>query len=304
MTSGCGILGMLQPYFVKKGPINMLALRKRTEKKIVLLPIEELSPNPMQPRSHFDTDSLAALSESIKQHGILQPITVRQADTLPYPDDLHTPSFEIIAGERRWRAAKLAGFEKVPCVIRDADREQSAVLALIENLQRRDLGYFEEARAIRNLLLMTSLSQADMASRLSLSPSALSNKLRLLKLSESEQQLIEENALGERHARAVLKIHDKSRRKDAILQIAREGLSAQDAELLADRFNEDHIAPEGEKPKSAKPAQRISLIRDVRFFFNTLDRAVTLLTEAGFAATQERTEVDGGYEIRLFVPKR
>lgn len=280
----------------------MLALRKRTDKKIFLLPTDELAPNSMQPRKQFDEDALRALSESIKLYGILQPLSVRQADTLPYPDNLRTPSFEIIAGERRWRAAKLAGLERVPCIILHTDRNQSAELALIENLQRQDLGYFEEARAIHNLLLMTSLSQADMASRLSISPSALSNKLRLLKLSEAEQCMIEEHGLGERHARAVLKIRDEAKRKKAILQIAREGLSAADAEALADRFNSEQTSFGEEAKEPVKRKQRISLIRDVRFFFNTLDRAVNLLEEAGFRATQERTEVDGGYEIRLFVP--
>ncbi len=293
----------------------MLPLLKRSEKKtiygkgsfgkVVFLPTEELAPNPMQPRKQFDEASLNALSESIRQYGLLQPVTVREAEPQPYPDNVRGPSFEIIAGERRWRAAKLAGLEKVPCVIRIADRKESAELALIENLQRRNLGYFEEAEAIRNLLLMTSLSQAEMAARLSLSPSALSNKLRLLRLSPSERKLIEENELGERHARAFLKIRDESLRKKAILQTVTDGLSAAETEALADRLNSEQTAFTEEKPASSvKPRQRISLIRDVRFFFNTLDRAVSLLEEAGFSAEQQRKETDAGYEIRLFVPKK
>lgn len=283
----------------------MLALHKKNDKKIYFLPTEELMPNAMQPRKYFDDASLASLAESIKLHGILQPITVREADPLPFPESLSTPTFEIIAGERRWRAAKLAGIEKVPCVIHPADREQSACLALIENLQRSDLGFFEEAEAIRNLLLMTSLSQSEMAAKLSISPSALSNKLRLLSLSSSERQLIEAHKLGERHARAILKIRDEELRKKAIMTVAAENLTAAETEALADRINSEKTAffeQPAEKPPAGKKL-RINLVRDVRFFFNTLDRAVSLLEEAGFATTQERTERDDGYEIRLFVPK-
>ena len=305
----------------------MLSLLKRSEKspahakigvskaafgKVVFLPTEELAPNPMQPRRQFDENALQALSESIRQHGMLQPVTVREADPIPFPENIRSASFEIIAGERRWRAARMAGLTKIPCVIRRADRTESAELALIENLQRRDLGFFEEAEAIRTLLLMTSLSQTEMASRLSLSPSSLSNKLRLLRLTQEERQLIAENELGERHARAFLKIREESLRKKAILHVIREGLSAAETEALADRFNSDQTAfsaleepLEAEKAEetSGKMRQRISLIRDLRFFFNTLDRAFSMLEEAGYRTEQQKEETDSGYEIRLFVSK-
>jgi len=281
----------------------MLLPKKQKSEKIVQLPIEELTPNPMQPRKLFDEYALRSLASSIGTHGILQPITVRRYEAVPFAQQPDAPSFEIIAGERRWRAAKLAGLLYVPCVIKDANKTRSAELALIENLQRRDLGYFEEAEAIRNLLLMTSLSQNELASRLSMSPSSLSNKLRLLALPDADRDLIVSHGLSERHARAVLKLRDEKTRRDAITQIAAEGLSAADAERLADELcgKQTSFVPEkADKPKTKK---RICLIKDVRFFFNTLDRAVGLLKEAGFDATQERAEVEGGYEIRLFVPK-
>ena len=285
--------------------------------KVVLLPTEELAPNPMQPRRQFDETALQALSESIRQHGMLQPVTVREAESKPFPENIRSASFEIIAGERRWRAARMAGLTKIPCVIRRADRKESAELALIENLQRRDLGFFEEAEAIRTLLLMSSMSQTEMATRLSLSPSALSNKLRLLRLTPDERQLITENDLGERHARAFLKIREESLRKKAILQTIQEGLSAAETEALADRFVTEPFSgqqtafpttkevPEAEKKteKDGTPRQRISIIRDLRFFFNTLDRAFSLLEEAGYRTEQQKEETDSGYEIRLFVSK-
>ena len=285
-----------------------LLTRKKKSEKIVYLSIEELTPNPMQPRRTFEEGALQSLAESIRTYGVLQPITVRRDETPPLAEGGSIATFEIIAGERRWRAARLAGLESVPCIIRDASKTCSAELALIENLQRRDLGFFEEAEAIRNLLLMTSLPQHELATRLSMSPSALSNKLRLLALSDTERALIAENGLSERHARAVLKIRDGRMRQNAIQTIASEGLSASASEKLAEALCERQTeftavqAPVHE-PKTEKK-KRICIIKDVRFFFNTLDRAMGLLRDAGFDATQERNEVEGGYEIRLFVPKR
>lgn len=281
--------------------------------KVVFLPTDELEPNPMQPRRAFDEAALEALAESIRLHGMLQPVTVREAESKPFPENIRGASFEIVAGERRWRAARMAGLERIPCVIRSVDRKESAELALVENLQRRDLGFFEEAEAIRTLLLMTSLPQAELASRLSISPSALSNKLRLLRLTQEERQLIAENGLGERHARAFLKIADESLRRKAILQVINEGLSAAETELLADQFN--HGQPDAqtepsepieqtEKDTNGKRRTRVALIRDVRFFFNTLDRALSLLDEAGFQTVQQKQETENGFEIRLFVPKQ
>lgn len=304
-----------------------VSMGKATFGKVVFLPTEDLAPNPMQPRRQFDEAALEALSESIRQHGMLQPVTVREAEPKPFPENLRSASFEIIAGERRWRAARMVGLEKIPCVIRRADRKESAELALIENLQRRDLGFFEEAEAIRTLLLMSSLSQTEMAARLSLSPSALSNKLRLLRLTQDERQLIAENDLGERHARAFLKIREETLRKKAILQTIEAGLSAAETEALVDRlaaegsgaesFNSLQFSFSGTKEEAAEaiknaekkaetgstPRQRISLIRDLRFFFNTLDRAFSLLEEAGYRTEQQKEETDSGYEIRLFVSK-
>ncbi len=287
----------------------MISFRKRAGEKIVLLAAEELMPNPMQPRRQFDASSLQTLAESIRMHGILQPVVVRPADPMPYPDNIRGASFEIIAGERRWRAAILAGCEKIPCVIREADRGESAELALVENIQRSDLGPFEEAEAIRNLLLMTSMTQVELSAKLSLSPSALSNKLRLLKLSDGDRRLISEYGMGERHARAFLKLADPEQRRAAILRAGKDGLSASETERLVELFCEEQAAEKesvGQQKKEARSEEaprRIAVIRDVRFFFNTIDRATALLREAGFSTEDARSETDEGYEIRIFVPK-
>lgn len=280
----------------------MFQTKKKTQ-KIYLLPIEELAPNRMQPRKAFDEGELLALSESLKQHGFLQPITVRRTDPLPFPEDLQAPAFEIIAGERRWRAAKLANLEQVPCIIRKADKEESAYLALIENLQRKELGYFEEAEALRNLLLMTDYSQAKLAEKLSISPSALSNKLRLLSLPEGQRKLILEQGFGERHARAFLKIRDDAARRSAILQAGKEGLTAKAAEALADSVNREQTAFKQEEKPPVKKPHRVVLVKDLRFFFNTLERSLSLLEEAGFSVEKQRTETENSYEITLSVSK-
>ncbi len=280
----------------------MFQTKKKTQ-KIYLLPIEELAPNRMQPRKAFDEGELLALSESLKQHGFLQPITVRRTDPLPFPEDLQAPAFEIIAGERRWRAAKLANLEQVPCIIRKADKEESAYLALIENLQRKELGYFEEAEALRNLLLMTDYSQAKLAEKLSISPSALSNKLRLLSLPEGQRKLILEQGFGERHARAFLKIRDDAARRSAILQAGKEGLTAKAAEALADSVNREQTAFKQEEKTPVKKPHRVVLVKDLRFFFNTLERSLSLLEEAGFSVEKQRTETENSYEITLSVSK-
>ena len=280
----------------------MFQTKKKTQ-KIYLLPIEELAPNRMQPRKAFDEGELLALSESLKQHGFLQPITVRRTDPLPFPEDLQAPAFEIIAGERRWRAAKLANLEQVPCIIRKADKEESAYLALIENLQRKELGYFEEAEALRNLLLMTDYSQAKLAEKLSISPSALSNKLRLLSLPEGQRKLILEQGFGERHARAFLKIRDDAARRSAILQAGKEGLTAKAAEALADSVNREQTAFKQEEKTLVKKPHRVVLVKDLRFFFNTLEHSLSLLEEAGFSVEKQRTETENSYEITLSVSK-
>lgn len=272
----------------------------QTDGSLIRLSLSDIEPNRKQARKEFDETALAELADSISEHGLLEPIVVRRKENGYY---------EIIAGERRWRAAILAGCEKIPCVIREADRGESAELALVENIQRSDLGPFEEAEAIRNLLLMTSMTQVELSAKLSLSPSALSNKLRLLKLSDSDRRLISEYGMGERHARAFLKLADPEQRRTAILRAGKDGLSASETERLVELFCEEQSAEKesvGQQKKEARSEEaprRIAVIRDVRFFFNTIDRATALLREAGFSTEDARSETDEGYEIRIFVPK-
>ena len=162
------------------------------DSQVLQLPVEAIAPNPYQPRRDFAPQPLAELADSIRSHGILQPLTVRR-----------TPQgWELVAGERRLRAAKLAGLQTVPCLCRRAEDEDSALLALIENIQRRDLHYFEEAAAIAAYLRQSGATQEEAAARLGRSPSALANKLRLLRLSPDCRRMLAENGLSERPSRA------------------------------------------------------------------------------------------------------
>lgn len=167
--------------------------------QILRLPVEAIAPNPYQPRTDFAPEPLAELADSIRRHGILQPLTVRRTKT----------GWELVAGERRLRAAKLAGLDTVPCLQIRAEDQESALLALIENIQRKDLHYFEEAAAIAAYLRQSGVTQEEAAALLGRSPSALANKLRLLRLSPDCRKLLVENGLSERHARALLRLDDR-----------------------------------------------------------------------------------------------
>ena len=178
--------------------------------RVLTLRVADIRPNPHQPRQTFDDAGLRELASSIRRHGILQPLTVRSAGG---------GTWELVAGERRLRAAKLAGLEKVPCIRREADDRESALLALVENLQRRDLHYLEEAAAIAAYIRQTGITQEEAAAQLGRSPSALANKLRLLRLSPACRELLVRNALTERHARCLLRLEDEEERLAALRHI-------------------------------------------------------------------------------------
>ena len=189
-------------------------------KRVLLLPAADIRPNPRQPRRVFEEAGLRELASSIRRHGILQPLTVRRM-----PE-----GWELIAGERRLRAARMAGLETVPCIEATADDGESALLALVENLQRQDLHYFEEAAAIAAYLKETGATQEETAAQLGRSPSALANKLRLLRLSPACREILVQNGLTERHARALLRLEDEEERLSAVRHLADRQLNVAQAE--------------------------------------------------------------------------
>lgn len=191
---------------------------------VTALKITEVEPNKEQPRKYFDEEQLIALSESIKEHGIIQPIIVSR---------LNTGFYQIIAGERRWRAARLAGLKTIPCIIRDYDKQEIMEVALIENLQREDLNAIEEAEGYKNLMENFDMTQERISERVGKSRSAVANSLRLLSLDSQIKQLLVEGKLTSGHARALLSIEDNDKRQMLAEKIVSQGLSVREAEAQA-----------------------------------------------------------------------
>ena len=183
--------------------------------RVIFLPARAIRPNPAQPRKIFREDALNELADSIRIHGVLQPLSVRRIGT----------SYELIAGERRLRAAQLAGLNEIPCIVMTMDEKESGMAALVENLQRQDLDFIEEARGISYLMNQWSMSQEQTAKIIGKSQSSVANKLRLLRHSPAVLSAIREAGLTERHARALLKIEDETVKLKAISVIAAQGMS-------------------------------------------------------------------------------
>lgn len=261
--------------------------RKSTylSRRIWFLSVDAIHPNPAQPRRHFDEPSLTELAESIKSFGILQPLTVRRK----------LMHYELIAGERRLRAAKIAGLKEVPCIIARAEEEESALLALIENLQRRDLHYFEEAEAIANLIALYGFSQEQAAEHLGKSQSAVANKLRLLRLGEGTREILRENSLSERHARALLRLADEEERIAALRAITARGMNVAQCEDYIEQLLKD-------KQKGAKP-RRSYIVKDVRLFLNTVRRSVEMMKTAGVNARMSRRDTEGEICLTVTIPR-
>ena len=255
--------------------------------RVLYLPTDALHPNPHQPRRDFDEGALRELSESIRRYGILQPLTVRRTEN----------GYELIAGERRLRAAKLAGLREVPCLLARSSEEESALLALIENLQRRDLHYLEEAAAIAQLIAAYGLSQEQAAEKLGKSQSAIANKLRLLRLSPACTRLLRENGLSERHARALLRLTDEEDRVKALGTIAARGYNVAQSESYIEQFLKV-------KQKTPPPRLPTYIIKDVRIFLNTIRRSVDVMQRAGVKADVQREDTDDGILLTIRIPKR
>lgn len=251
--------------------------------RIQYLPIDAIAPNPAQPRKQFSPEGLKELSESIAVHGILQPLSVRRTEE----------GYELVSGERRLRSAKLAGLTQVPCLLISADQVQSSFLALIENVQRRDLDFWEEAQAIQALLEATGLSQEALARQLGKSQSSLANKLRLLKLPPEAVAVLRQSGCTERHARSLLCLSDPALQTAAARYIADHGLTVAQAEAHIDALL--HPAP-----RKAKPTY---LLKDVRFFLNTVKRALNLMQSAGVKAAWDRQDTDQEILLTIRIPR-
>ncbi|SMC56948.1 ParB/RepB/Spo0J family partition protein [Papillibacter cinnamivorans] len=254
--------------------------------RILYIKTSEIFPNPSQPRRVFDEAALRELADSITQHGILQPLSIRRC----------SGGYELIAGERRLRAAKLARLDTVPCLLMGVDNQQSTLLALVENLQRRDLDFMEEASALFQLIQQYGLSQEEAAQKIGKSQSAVANKLRLLRLSTQCLSLIQENNLSERHARALLRLDKEQDRLSVLEHITANELNVSESEEYIERYLQK---------RAAAPVQKklTYVIRDVRFFLNTVSHGVTIMKMAGIDATYGRTETADDITITIKIPK-
>ena len=292
------------PFIFAVKDMDLTIFRNRKSENILLLPPGDLAPNPMQPRLKFDDDGLTALCESIKRYGVIQPIAVRKIEPSPFPCPQIDAKYEIIAGERRWRAAKLAGIEKIPCVLISADRSDSAAMAIVENVQRCGLSYFEEAIAIQNLILLTGKTQSEVAQMLSMTQPALSNKLRLLRLSERERLLAAENGFSERQARALVRIESERERRAVILRIIGEELSSAETEkLVSDVLSGIKEPPPGsaEAKKPAKKRKIKTALKDMRLIYNTVERTVKTLCDCGIKARWDSEENENEAVFKITV---
>ena len=254
--------------------------------RVLYLPTARIRPNPMQPRKHFDTGGLQELAGSIRQYGVLQPLTVRKAGG----------AYELVAGERRLRAARLAGLTEVPCLLADVDEEASGMLALVENLQRRDLDFIEEAEGLARLMQTWGLSQEQAARKVGKSQSAVANKLRLLKLPPSVLAELRLHHLSERHARALLKLRSEDAQLRVVGQIVQGGWTVAKTEA----YIESLLQP----PAPPKREFGGFVLRDVRVFFNSVNRQLDLIRSAGVDAQSQRQETEREIVLTIRIPKR
>ena len=262
----------------------MISEKARTAGQVLLIPNDQIYPNPNQPRQIFDQEELVNLAISIRMNGILQPITVRQTDK----------GYELVSGERRLRASKLAGLVSIPCIVVDVNNMKSAVFALIENLQRQNLNYFEEAIAIERLMREYGLTQEDAARRLGKAPSTVSNKLRLLSLPEEARKRLMENGLTERHARALLKL-DKDKVAEVLDKIIEKKLNVTQTDELIDEILSNISAPKRQTKR---------MFSDVKIFLNTINTAVDTMKKSGIGADIRREDTGESYIYRIEIPKR
>ena len=254
--------------------------------RVLFLPVDSILPNPDQPRTLFSQPELEELADSIQSMGILQPLTVRRREG----------GWELVAGERRLRAAKLAGLREVPCLSIQTDGQSSSLLALVENLQRRDLDFWEEALALRKLIDTYHISQDEAARRLGKSQSAVANKLRLLKLDPAVLTILREGGCTERHARALLRLEDPAQQREAAQQVTERSLTVAQTESMVEAMLSS--------PSSGPKKKPTFFVKDVRLFLNTISRSLDLMRSAGVNACCRREDTDEEILLTIHIPRR
>lgn len=251
--------------------------------QILLINTDKIVPNRNQPREYFGKEELDSLSESIRRNGIIQPLTVRKSGD----------HYELVAGERRLRAAKKANLKSVPCIVMEIDQQSSAVISLLENIQRSQLNFLEEAKAIKTLTRYYGMSQETIGASLGMSQCSVSNLMRILKLPEDVLTMLVKNSMTQRHARALLKLPGEEL-KEAAETICEKKMNVAETEKYIDNLI---------KKKEKVPRKRKVFFGDVKIFLNTINHAVETMQNAGIEALVERTENEDGFIITVNVPK-
>ena len=262
----------------------MLLDRLRNDRKLISLSPDRISPSPFQPRKEFDYYELLELSTSIASNGIIQPLTVRKVGE----------RYELVSGERRLKASVLAGLKTVPCILVNANDRECSLMCLIENIQRTDLNFFEEADGIKRLMVEFSLSQQEVSAKLGMAQSTLSNKLRLLTLTEEQRKSIISARLSERHARALIRL-PIDKRDDCLTKIIASQLSVVDTEKLVDQFFSQET--------KSQQAIRVSSIGDIRIFSNSLNKMIETMRRSGVDAKSLKNETESYIEYTVVIQK-
>jgi len=257
--------------------------------EVIQLPVKNIRANRYQPRSIFNEEKIKELAQTIHTHGMIQPIVVRK---------LEEDFYEIIAGERRWRAAQLLEWENISAIIREMTDAETASVALIENLQREELTVVEEANAYASLLELHNLTQEALAQRLGKNQSTIANKLRLLKLPEEVQQALLDKKITERHARALIKLQDPEAQIKLLEDILEHDLNV--------KQTEDQIAKRN-SPKESKKKKRPKLKgvnKDIRIAMNTIRQSLTMVSDTGIDVESDEKDLDDYYQITIKIPKK
>ncbi|MFW6237605.1 MAG: nucleoid occlusion protein [Halanaerobiales bacterium] len=267
--------------------LPFINIEENEHDEVVLVAIDEIKPNSYQPRKEFDTEAIRELAESIKNFGVIQPLTVR-----PKGD-----KYELIAGERRLRASKYLGLDEVPVIIRDLSDQETAEISLVENLQRRDLDFIEEANAYSRLLEDFNLTQKELAERVGKGQSTVANKLRILNLPSAVISELETPEVTERHARALLRLANEDTQLEVVMKIKSEGLTVRETSALVEEILAEDDSGEG------KQGEISTIVRDMRVFTNSLNSTIREMEKAGLDVEVDKKEKDSYIEYNIRLPK-
>lgn len=262
---------------------------KDTQPEVKYIPISIIKPNPYQPRKDFNQKSLEELSQSIKAYGIIQPISVRK---------LKTDSYELIAGERRLRASELAELLEIPAIVVDYRDKESAIIALMENLQREDLNFIEEAEGYNNLIVDHGFTQQEIAEKMGKNQSTVANKLRLLKLPDDIKKSLLESNLTERHGRALLKLSDDDLKRKVLERVIKNELNVNKTEALVEDILNDLTKTETNEAK-----QNIKSMINIRIYLNTIKNAFSAIKNTGIKADYKEVDKGDHVEVTVRIPK-